>query len=160
MAVATAISSIMFAAMANVLVGSQRDWNRTYERIHGEVVRDAYAARSIFDKAVRKSSVKKCVVGTGGSWAEVYYFSANGVTSPDRYANFYRTGNNLVVERGQLNPGTFNHASNNNPTTQVVAKHVSSCTFGQIGACMQMYLAMNDGRQDLPVTITAMRHNK
>jgi prepilin-type N-terminal cleavage/methylation domain-containing protein len=161
MAVAMAISSVLFAAIANMLAGSQRDWNRTYQRVHGDVVRDAYTARSVFDKAVRKASVKKCVLGTGGGAVEVYYYSSPiGLTSPDRYANFYRSGNRLLVERGQLAPGTFNHASNNNPATQVVARNVSSCVFTQVGACVHMHMAMNDGKVDLPVTSTATRHNE
>jgi prepilin-type N-terminal cleavage/methylation domain-containing protein len=151
-------AAVLMLAITNVLADNQKSFNQTYERVHGAVVQDAYVARRIFEQLARKSSVRKCLVGTSNEYAEVYYYSSNTAPNLDRYAKFYLSGTNLMVERGQINPATFAHEGT--ATTQTIAKNVTSAYFSQTRPCLHMHILINDGKQSLPVTVTAMRHNE
>ena len=155
-------SSIMVLGVVNVLASNQKEYNQTYERVNGAVVREATEARLVFDVIVRKASVRKCLIGSANEYAEVFYYASATSTALDRYTRFYVSGTDLVAEHGQLTPGTFNHSLNNSPTTQVLAHHVTAgtCTFTQIGPTVSMALVLNDGRLDLPIVTTATRHNE
>lgn len=159
--VAMLASAIMLVAVVGVVASNQRDYNRTYERVHGQLVQEAYVARRAFEHMVREASVRKCVpAGTLSSSIEVYYHSSLTATSLDSYARFYLSeGGNLMVERGGIIPGTFDHTSGV-PAIQTLAHNVTSCYFLQSGPCISMTLLLNDGKLDLPVMVTAMRHNE
>ncbi len=159
--VAMLASMIMLVAVVGVVASNQRDYNQTYERVHGQLVQEAYVARRAFEHTVRAASVRKCVpAGTLSSSIEVYYHSSLTATDLDSYALFYVSeGGNLVVERGGIVPGTFDHTSDA-PTTQTLAHNVTSCHFLQSGPCISMTLLLDDGKLDLPVMVSAMRHNE
>jgi prepilin-type N-terminal cleavage/methylation domain-containing protein len=153
---------VVTLGVMNVLANNQKSYNQTYERVYGSVVQDAYAARRIFEQLARKSSIRKCLVGSSNEYAEVYYYSSNEEsTAPhlDRYARFYLSGTDLMLERGEIDPATFAHV-NGTATTQKVASHVTTAYFEQTRPCLHMHIVLNDGKQDLPVTVTAMRHNE
>jgi Tfp pilus assembly protein PilV len=160
MGVAMLVSSVMFLAIANILAANQKDYNRTYERVNGEVERDAQNARAVFDGVVRRSTYRKCLIGSANEYAEVYYYRTATSLALDGYARFYVSNGELRLERGQLAPGTFTYSLTNSPTTQVVARNVTTCTFSQEGVCVAMAMTLNDGKLDLPVVATATRHNK
>ena len=162
MMVAMLASSLMFLALTGVLAGNQTDYNRTYERMYGDIENHAREARIIFDQVVRQSTIRKCLIGTANEYVEVYYYRTTGSLGLDGYARFYWdvSDEQLLLERGQLELGTFEYSLWNDPTTQVVAEHVTSCTFLQVGVCISMNLVLDDGRTNLPVVVTAMRHNE
>jgi len=155
-------SSIMVLGVMNVLASNQREYNQTYERANGRLVREATEARLVFDHAVRKASVRYARIGSVNEYAEVFWYASAASTALDRYTQFYVNGTDLVAEHGQLALGTFNHSLSNSPTTQVLAHHVTagSCTFTQVGPTLSMALVLNDGRLDLPIVTTATRHNE
>ena len=152
-------SAVLLLAVVNVLADNQRSFNQTYERVHGDVVVDAYTVRHVFEQLARKASVRKCVVGTGNVSVELYYHSTTTAANLDRYAYFYRDGSDLKVERGEIDPATFAHVSGTSGT-QTIARNVTSVYFSQTRPCLHMHVVLNDGKQDLPVTVTAMRHNE
>ena len=158
--VAMLASAIMLVAVVGVVASNQRDYNQTYERVHGQLVQEAYVARRTFEHTVREASVRKCVpAGTLSSSIEVYYYSSLTAPALDSYAEFRLEDGNLIVERGGIVPGTFEHTSGV-PSKQPLAHNVTSCYFLQSGPCISMTLLLNDGKLDLPVMVTAMRHNE
>jgi|GEM_PF-6407863 len=159
--VAMLASAILLVAVVGVVASNQKDYNQTYERVHGQLVQEAYVARRVFEHTVREASVRKCIpFGTLSTSIEVYYYSSLTAPDLDCYALFYLSeGGNLMVERGGIVPGTFDHTSSV-PSTQVLAHNVTSCYFLQSGPCISMTLLLNDGKLDLPVMVTAMRHNE
>jgi len=160
MTVTMLISSILMVGVSGVIVGAQKGWNDAYRRVYGQVVTDAYMARRVFDKVVRKASIKKCVVGLSNDDVEVYYYDSPASTHPDRYARFYYDGSNLMLEYGQLEPGTFDYANNNSPTTQTLAQNVTGCYFAQSTICLHMSLTLDDGRHRISAVVSSTRHNK
>ena len=159
--VAMLASAIMLVAVVGVVASNQRDYNQTYERVHGQLVQEAYVARRTFEHTVREASVRKCVpTGTLSTSMEVYCYSSATATALDSYALFYLSeGGNLMVQRGGIMPGTFDHTSGV-PSIQTLAHNVTSCHFLQSGPCISMTLLLDDGKLDLPVMATAMRHNE
>ncbi len=153
-------TAVMLLAVVNVIAGNHKDYNKTFERVHGDVVRNAQEARGVFDAVVRGSTYRKCLIGSVGEYAEVYYYRTATALALDGYARFYVNNGQLLLERGRLEPGTFNYALDNSPTTALVARHVTSCTISQEGICVSMAITLNDGKIDLPVVTTATRHNE
>ncbi len=164
--VAMAISSVLLVGVLNVLASNQKNYNQTYERVHGSVVTEAYVARLVFDGIVRQSSIRKALIGITAEneyYVEVYYYSLATSTALDRWAQFSvpTAGGNLIVRRGALAAGTFNHTGS--VSTQVLAHHVVHPTvnpFGYSGPCIAMALTLNDGKVDMPLMVTATRHNE
>jgi Tfp pilus assembly protein PilE len=161
MAVAMLASSVLILGVTAVIAGSHKSFNQTYERVNGAIVRDAYVARRVFEEVTRKSSVRNCQIGTSNESAEVYYYSSNTAPHLDRYALFYVSNGNLMLERGHLDYSAlpFEHVAGTE-TTQTVIGHVTYAYFAQTRPCLHMHLVLSDGNQTLPVVITAMRHNE
>lgn len=163
MMIAMALSSVILVAIAGVLANNQRGWNMMYRRVNSDVVVESEIARRVFDRIVRQATIQKCVVGTSGELIEVYYASSAALSSPDRYANFFWdvTNQELKVQYGQLESGTYNHASADSPTVVLLAHHVMDCKFSMSNICIRMSFRLNDGNQSpLDVNCTATRHNE
>lgn len=151
------LASIVLLGMSGVLADAQRGYNRMYDRINSPVVQDAYAAKAVFDRVVRKASatVDPEIIGSS---VKVYYYSGSGISSPDRYAYFYVNGSNqLVLEEG-VHTSTADTASG----SRVIADNVvqANTAFIQKGACVQMVLHLDNGKEDLVITCSSIRHNK
>jgi len=163
MTVTMLAAGVLFLAVGTILSGFQKSWNQSYNRVYGEVVSDGYIARRIFERYVRRATIKKCypdfTVGTAYNEVEVYYYSVPGSSPLDRYAKFFFNDGKLKLEIGQLVPGTFDHAGSGS-TTQVVARHVTACYFTQEGICLSMYLTLDDGSTSNTITVTATRHSE
>jgi len=169
MSVAMTISSVMFLAVMNVLASNHKNFNQTYERVNGQLTREATEARAIFEVLARQSTMRTYRIWTDGSareYAEVYYYHDQGAPTLDRYAQFcFDPGaTTLTVEYGAGHlawDGTENRwYYDGGATTYVIAHHVTACTFTQLGPTMSMSAVLNDGKVDLPVTVTATRHNE
>jgi len=160
MSVAMAVSAVMFLAVMNVLASNHKNYNQTYDRVYGEVVTDAYVSRLAFDHVVRMASEAECdpcdVIGKS---MKVYYRSegVSILSAPDRYALFSQVagsdGNDLILEQGKVSDGKV-------LSTQVLAHHVTSCTFQRSGPCIDMAMVLYDGHVRMPVLVTATRHNE
>ena len=59
MMIAMIISIIVILSIAMGMADGFRGWRLMQERVNGELVQDAYAARAAFDAAVRKSSMMR-----------------------------------------------------------------------------------------------------
>jgi prepilin-type N-terminal cleavage/methylation domain-containing protein len=163
MSVAMVASSIMFLAIVGVLASSHKEWNQTYERVHGQVVTDAYVVRKVFDRIVRQASVSWCdPLDSVGSSITLGLYPADGflVEPPgNRYATFSLSDGNLILEEGDLDTSGLKPACRGHDSTQTLASHVTSCTFWRSGPCIHMSMVINDGKTELPVALTATRHN-
>lgn len=156
MMVSILIASIVVLGIGAVLADAHKGYNKMYERINSPVVLDSYAAKAVFDRIVRKASATiDPVMGTMS--VKVYYYSAAGVGSPDRYARFYVDGGkNLILEEG-----VHTSTSDTMSSTMVIAGNVQNdSVFFQKGACVQMVLHLNNGKEDLVITCSSIRHNK
>jgi hypothetical protein len=108
---------IVILGVSALLFHGHLGYQRLFRRVNSDVVRNAYEARILFDLIVRKSSVRRCDLSiprnNGFDQCYVYYYSnAQDMTiiDPDRYARFYLNGDNLLVERGDVQLGTFEDA--------------------------------------------------
>jgi len=145
---------IILLGIGVALVDSQRGYHRMYDRVHGAVATDSYAAKAVFDKVIRRSSRKRYVLGTGN--LAVFYYSAPSSPSLDRYANFRTEAGNLYVDYGLVDSdGTPLNASN----TVLVARNVLAASFSVDGACVKMVLKLDDGKEKVTVACSALRHN-
>ena len=153
-----AMGTIVILAVGVALVDSHRGWNKTYNHVFGEVVTDSYVARKAFDAVVRKATLKKSLLDIDGQFVEVYYYQDLNSTEPDRYANFYKSGDELFVDYGSLQPGTWNTQS---PSSTVrLARNVLSANFSISGSAVQMLLSLSDEEWTMMVTSSAIRHNE
>ena len=157
LAVVTAMSTIVIFGIGVVLVDSQRGWHRMYNRVYSDVVTDSYVARKAFDAVVRKSSIKRYELGSNGEFVEVYYYQNLNSTRIDRYARFYTNGEELMVNHGGLD-ATGNKEGN--PSTMTLAHNVEAVYFSVAGNCVQMILMLDNDRETMTVTCSAVRHNK
>ena len=166
MMVAMLASSVMFLAVTGVLAGNHRQWNQTYERVYGPVVTDAYLTRITFDRIVRQASKSLCDPttisdpSTAGPVITVYLYT-NVSTYPEpplnRYARFTYNGSALILEQGPLDSSTM--VTGDPDSTQTLAHHVTACSLWRSGPCIHLQMTLNDGKSNLPVAVTAKRHN-
>jgi hypothetical protein len=163
LSVAMLASAIMFLAIVGVLASNHRAWNQTYERVHGPVVTDGYVARRVFDRIVRRASASWCdPKNRVGSSITLGLYPADGSPADppgNRYATFRLSDGHLILEQGDLDTSGMYPSCLGTDSTQTVASHVTSCEFWQSGACIHMSLVINDGKMELPVALTATRHN-
>ena len=151
--IAVAASLIVIIAIGAVLAGSQRDWNRMYNRACGDIVTDGYIARRAFDAVIRKASKERFLLDEDGDWLEVYYYADEDSAVVDRYARFYESGGELKIEYGKLEPKAT-------LSVQTICENVSSCVFRATGTSTQMILTLDDGTQTITVTSSAVLHNQ
>ncbi|MBN2456983.1 MAG: prepilin-type N-terminal cleavage/methylation domain-containing protein [Sedimentisphaerales bacterium] len=153
------IASIVILGMGFVLADGYRGWQRMYNRVHGDVVNDAYVTRLTFDRIVRKSSITKTIGPTvPDSSITLFYYSTIGSANLDKYATFYQSGNQLLLDYGDYDEGTGTTPL----STQTLANNVQSVSFwvptGGVSVCMVMTL--DDGTYARTITNTAVRHNE
>lgn len=156
------LSAIIMLALGGVLADAHRGYNAMYNRINSPVVQDAYRARRAFESRIRKASSGGCTITA--SSALVYYFSGPDLDDVDRYAEFTINNGTLTLSEGDFNPSgpTYTKTS-----SMVVANNViaTNSTFKQGGddensPCIQMVLHLNNGKEDIVVTCSSIRHNR
>ncbi|MHC4477501.1 MAG: hypothetical protein ACYTEL_17780 [Planctomycetota bacterium] len=136
-----------------VLADGQRGWNKMFNRTYSEIVTDSYVARRTFDLVVRNASRERFELDAAGNWLEVYTYSSDTAPDPDHYARFYVSGDQLMLERGQIDPRST-------LSVDPICSNVSNCTFCRIGRSAQMVLTLDDGTQSATVTCSAVLHNE
>ena len=150
-----ALSTIVILGMGVILVDNQKGWSTMYDRTFSDVVTDAYIARDVFVKVGRKSSMKASA--TDGEFIQVYYYQDPAVTIPDRYAKFYVSSGSLLVDYGDLDPGTWNTLSV--LSTMTLARNVDSVKFDVTGTSVRMVLSLNNNKEAMTTICSAVRHN-
>src|SRR5512135_690841 len=97
---------IVLIGISTMIAAGHRNFNTMYRRTTSDVVRNAYEARIIFDRIVRKSVFERADLASSENLV-VYYYSdpANMSLSvfPDRYAMFYKDGSVLRLQEGNCN---------------------------------------------------------
>jgi len=151
------IAVIAVIAMSGVLADSQRGWNKMYNRIYSDVVVDAHVARRAFDRVCRKAINGNYIVGGNGEFVEVYGYEDWNADDPDSYARFYIDQQKLMLEDGYLEEGAWNHAST--WSTVTLANNVQGIDFSVTGDSVKMVLNLDNGKESLAVTCSAVRHN-
>ena len=152
------IASIVVLGVASVMADAHRGYNRMYQRIHGNVITEAYTARMRFDAICRKASSGGVSLDTSIPMLEVYYYSVPNVHGdadllPDLYAQFYLNGTSLMLARGDIVSGAV-------IATEVLATNVTELKFSaDSGRSVQMVMTLDDGRDSITVTCGSMRHN-
>jgi hypothetical protein len=159
MMISILVSTVAILSVMGLLANSHLAFNRMYRRVYGEIVTDAEIARIVFDKTVRKSTIRYCDIDETGQYVEVYYYSGTGSAELDRYARFYFSGENLIVRRGSLEPGTFDYATGDTPSILVLARNVTSGLFVQSGITLRMYMILDNDEDSISVTCSSTRHN-
>ena len=154
------IASIVMLGIAGVMADAHRGYRKMYERIHGDVVTQAYTARLKFDAVCRKSSRYHIAYAPQEVTVLLYSDNLNPGADPDRYARFYPQDNSyptaLMLDTGTYNPGT---GATTNTGTETVATNVEELKFSVDGKSVQMTLTLDDGEHGLTVTCSSVRHN-
>ena len=149
-----AISFVVILGIGAFMVNVQRGWGQMFNRVHSDVVEDAYISRKAFDGTVRKAA-RHYTIAEDKTSAEVDYWNDtanNDAEFPDRYAKFYWLGDKLFVEHGIKTPRAPIR-------TEILAENVTSCRFTGIGTSLKMSLQLDDGKQTLQLITSAVLHN-
>ncbi len=153
--VTIAMVTIVLLGVGIALVDTQRGWHKMYNRVHGEVATDSYVAKPVFDKIIRKASIKRHVLGTHN--VTVFYYNDLNAAELDRYANFRVQGRTLFVDYGQVDES----GSTLRPSTSLLlARNVRAADFVVDGTCVRMLLKLDDGKEAVTVACSAIRHNE
>ena len=140
MVVSLLATSVLTLGTAAFLADNQRAFNDTYSHAYSPVTGDDIAARVVFRKTIRQASSAgdTASVASDGSWLEVQYYSQPGISSPDRSARFYLSGQDLLLDKRDLETGE-------SVAVETVCRHVVSVAFGLTGGSAQMFLQLDDG---------------
>jgi hypothetical protein len=166
---------ILILGISGILAAGHKNFKTMFGRTTSDVVRNAYEARIIFDKIVRKSIGGPNYILSGNNDLTVYYYSDPNVSIPDKYSRFYLTNNDsdpdteMVVASGDLDTSTTGNLWDTTGSTTVltVAHNVSSLKFTVMGDAIRMDLVLNNKTGsdkpletlEMKVTTTALRHN-
>jgi hypothetical protein len=148
--VAAAVLVVLGTSIA--LSDSQQGWNQTYNRVYSDVVTGSHIAQKTFDAVVRKSSTQWYMLDGSKHWVEVYCYADANSLIVDRYARFFESEGSLYVEYG-------NRLPRQTLTTETLCNNVTFCEFKNTGRSMQMILTLDNGREKLTTTTSAILHN-
>jgi len=176
--VGVAAAMVLILGIGGMMAQSQQGFTRMYRRAHSNVVEDAYSARRVFDRVVRKSTMRRCDL-ISDSEVYVYYYSDApdnpnfGLSDPDRFARFYLVSDVLFVDSGDIPAGAFdtlNPGSLSASTSVRLARDVqtsaASPIFSVRGRTVRMAMLLDNEsereneRQSMMVTSSAVRHNR
>jgi prepilin-type N-terminal cleavage/methylation domain-containing protein len=156
--VTMAIASIVMLGASAIIVDAHYGWSTMYQRIHGDVMSDAYFASTRFDAMCRKADGGTVRIETAPPLLEVYYYSVPNVgnvydLSPDLFVQFYLNGTELIQDIGDIATSTVT-------SSEVIASDVTELKFSASGGKgVQMLLTLNNGEESITVTCGSIRHN-
>jgi len=143
-----------------LLAHGQRNWNTLYGRVYGASATDGLVVQRAFDSVCRKASLRKCVIGEGGDFLEVYFWDESSTAeTPENYARMYLEDSDVYVEQGKLSAGTWQADTQTGPSQMLIATDVADLAFEMQDRAIRMYLTYED-ETVLPVVSSAIRHNK
>jgi hypothetical protein len=170
--VAVAAAMVLILGMGIILAHSQRDFTRMFKRAHSDVVEDAYSARRVFDRVVRKATSRRCDL-ISNSEIYVYYYSDTPdapnpkLVDPDRFARLHVVSGVLFVDYGEISVGAFDTldpTSLSASTTLRLARDVQiSATvplFSVRARTVRMAMLLDNGKESMLVASSGVRHNK
>ena len=155
-----AMAGIITLGVGVLLANSQKSWGTLSERVYGNSAVDNFAAQKAFDTVCRKASLRKHVLGEADDSLELYYWDGSSTASiPENYARFYQNDDEVFVEYGQNQSGTWQPDTETDSTTIQIARHVDSLKFTFEGTSIQMYLNYTDADMT-PMVCSSVRHNE
>ena len=160
MVVAMALAVIIMFGLGVAVIDSQRGWRIMYDRVYGGLVTDGYTSRKACDAVCRKSSKTSRTndnISADGTSITFYYYDSLASTELDKYAYFYQSGNQLLVEYGDFDLASLSETEN---ATMILANTVESVVFSATGASAQMFLQLSNNSRNFTVATSAVRHNE
>lgn len=158
--VVIAMVGIMTVGVGVLLANSQKSWGTLFGRVYGDSAIDSFAAQKAFDTVCRKASLRKHVLSESGDSLELYYWDdASTASTPENYARFYQSDEDVFVEYGKTQSGTWQPDMETDPTTIQIARDVDSLKFTFEGTSVQMYLNYTEANI-MPVVCSSVRHNE
>ena len=155
-----AMVGIITLGVGVLLANSQKSWGTLFERVYGDSAIDSFAAHKAFDTVCRKASLRKYVLSESGDSLELYYWDNSSTAStPENYARFYQSDDEVFVEYGQNQSGTWQPDTEADPTTIQIARDVASLKFAFEGTSVQMYLNYTETNM-MPMVCSSVRHNE
>ena len=155
-----AMVGIITLGVGVLLANSQKSWGTLFERVYGGSAIDSFAAHKAFDTVCRKASLRKYVLSESGDSLELYYWDNSSTAStPENYARFYQSDDEVFVEYGQNQSGTWQPDTEADPTTIQIARDVDSLKFTFEGTSVQMYLNYTE-TNIMPMVCSSVRHNE
>jgi prepilin-type N-terminal cleavage/methylation domain-containing protein len=157
--VVIAMVGIMTLGAGVLLANGQKSWGQLFGRVYGDSAIDSFAAQKAFDTVCRKASLRKYVLSGSGNSLQLYYWdSASTASTPEHYARFYQSGEDMFVEYGSMQAGTWQPDAGAPVTTVKLAGDVESLKFTVEGTSVQMFLSYTD-ETIMPVVCSSVRHN-
>lgn len=154
-----AVAGIITVGIGVLLANGQKCWGQLVTRVYGDSAIDGFAAQAAFDKVCRKASLRKYVLGESAESLELYYWdSSSTALTPENYAQFYQSGDQMFVDYGKTETGTWQPDTSEPTTTVALAGNVESLTFAVEGTSVQMFLTYTDPNS-MPVVYSSVRHN-
>ncbi|MHC4742110.1 MAG: PilW family protein [Planctomycetota bacterium] len=177
--VAVAAAMVLILGIGITLAHSQQAYTTMFKRAHSDVVEEAYEARRVFDRVVRKATTRRCDL-IDGSTIYVYYYSDTPQTpnytlvDPDRFAKFYVASSMLLADHGDVPPGwwadsTSSPGSLAKSRTEIIAQNVQmdagKSIFSVQGRTVHMAMTLvktkkNGMKESMFLTSSGVRHNK
>ena len=155
-----AMVGIITLGVGVLLANSQKSWGTLFGRVYGDSAIDGFVAQKAFDTVCRKASMRKHVLSESGDSLELYYWDdASTASTPENYARFYQSSDEVFVEYGQNQSGTWQPGTEIDPTTIQIARDVDSLKFTFEGTSVQMYLNYTEANMT-PVVCSTVRHNE
>ncbi len=131
-------AGVMVLAIGFFLSDHHRSYNEVYGKGLSDESQDEMVIRAIFNKTVRRaSSAGSATVDPDGEWLELQYYSSPGVSTPDRMAFFYFSGETLYLVKGDL-------TTRKKISSEIVCSHVDDVQFDLTGTSAQMFIDLSD----------------
>ncbi|MHC4290874.1 MAG: type II secretion system protein [Planctomycetota bacterium] len=157
--VVIAMVGIITLGAGVLLANGQKSWGQLFGRVYGDSAIDSFAAQQAFDAVCRKASLRKHDLNEGGDSLELYYWDTSSTSStPENYARFYQSGDDMFVEYGTTETGTWQPDDGASVTTIKLASDVDSLKFTVQGTSVQMFLSYI-GADMMPMVCSSVRHN-
>ena len=154
-----ALVSVVILGIGVLLGDGQRNLMRQRQRVYSDTATDGFAAQKAFDAVCRKASTRKAVLSEDGQSLELYYWdAASSAATPENYARFYQSDDQVVVEHGKLQSGTWQPDLEAPASTVSIARHIQSVAFEAQGTALRMFLMFEDSGL-MPIVCSAVRHN-
>jgi prepilin-type N-terminal cleavage/methylation domain-containing protein len=157
--IALMIAAILTCSVGILLADSERQFGRLFGRVNGDPTTDGRAAIQAFSRIGRKATLRGCLLDVDGQTLEVYYHSDSSINFPDRYARFYASGGDLILEQGNLQSCSW-EPDTSSAVSLPLARNIGEVRFKAEGATLQMFLTFDDPGSEAPVICSAVRQNE
>jgi hypothetical protein len=153
--IAALMASIVIVGLGVVIANTQSSYGTVYDKLHGDVITDAFVVRRLFDSVIRKSSTSTITIDEDNDSILALYYENDSSTYLDSYIRLYTSGLELMAEYGTVDTD----GARTTTTTETVCENVASCTFRQSGTSVRMVLTLDDDQRTNTVISSAVLHN-